>query len=234
MKYIIAFVLLGLVAYAGVFLLYYGIRQSVESNRSPIAMTSVPCRQYVEEMSVSAKIDRQFGKIFTATVRRKIFDIEYGEPIVQHYYVIPAGRVFSPTEQYYMLICVTDEEDVKALDGLYSEKLLMVGSETSFECRGVLKKMDPPFVEDMAVYLEYNAHLIRSEELVDLLGDPELIAATATYVNGYNHTCQYVFYVQRSDGSEIMIITTGAVLTVVGAGGIALFAIKKRRESTGY
>lgn len=232
MKYIIAFVLLGLVTYAGVFLLYDGIRQSVENNRPPIAMTSVPWQQYVSGMAVSAKINQQFGKRFTAAASRKIFGIEYGEPIVQHYYVIPAGKVFSPPEQYYMLICVTDEEDVKTLDGLYSEKLLTVGSETPFECRGVLKEMDPPFAEDMSEFLASNSQLIKDKELLDLFGESVLVAATV--INGYNHTCQYVFYVQKNKGGEELPITIGAALTVVGAGGIALLAIKKHRESTGY
>ncbi|MBD5384128.1 MAG: hypothetical protein HDR72_03905 [Ruminococcaceae bacterium] len=232
MKYIIAFVLLGLVTYAGVFLLYYGIRQSVENNRSPIAMTSVPWQQYVSGMAVSARIDQQFGKRFTATVKRKIFDIEYGEPIVQHYYVIPAGKVFSPTEQYYMLICVTDEEDVRALDGLYSEKLLTVGSETPFECRGVLGAMDPPFVEELSEFFVYKAQLIKDEELVEIFGDPAL--TMPTHINGYNRICQYVFYVQKSKGGEELPIIIGAALTAAGAGGIALLAVKKHRESTGY
>lgn len=232
MKYIIAFVLLGLVTYAGVFLLYDGIRQSVENNRPPIAITSVPWQQYVSGMAVSAKINQQFGKRFTATKRRKIFDIEYGEPIVQHYYVIPAGKVFSPPEQYYMLICVTDEEDVKALDGLYSKKLLKVGSETPFECSGVLGQMDIPFAEDMAEFLSSNSQLIKDEKYFDLFGTEALVPATE--INGYNHTCKYIFYVQKNKGGEEMPIIIGAALTVVGAGGIALFAIKKRRESTGY
>ncbi len=99
MKYIIAFVLLGLVTYAGVFLLSSGIKQSVENKRSPIMMTSVPWQQYTKGMAVSVKIDRQHGKMrFTNTVRRKVFDIEFGDPIVQHYYVIPAGKVLLPPE----------------------------------------------------------------------------------------------------------------------------------------
>lgn len=232
MKYIIAFVLLGLVTYAGVFLLYDGIRQSVKNNRPPIAITNVPWQQYVSGMAVSARIDQQFGKRFTAAASRKIFGIEYGEPIVQHYYVIPAGKVFSPPEQYYMLICVTAEEDVKALDGLYSKKLLKVGSETPFECSGVLGQMDLPLAEDMAEFLSINSQLIKDEKYFDLFGTEALVPATE--INGYNHTCQYVFYVQKNKGGEELPIIIGAALTVVGAGGIALFAIKKHRESTGY
>ena len=93
MKYIIAFVLLGLVAYAGVLLLSSGIKQSVENKRSPIMMTSVPWQQYTKGMAVSVKIDRQHGKMrFTNTVRRKVFDIEFGDPIVQHYLCYPRGN----------------------------------------------------------------------------------------------------------------------------------------------
>lgn len=233
MKYIIAFVLLGLVTYAGVFLLISGIKQSFENNRSPIMMTSVPRQQYTKGMAVSAQIDRQHGKMgFITTARRKIFNIEYGEPIVQHYYVIPAGKVLSPPEQYYMLICVSNDEDIKALDALYSEKLRPIGSVTPLECRGVLAEMDPPFVERLSELLVYNGQLIKDEELVEILGDPAL--AMPTYTNGYNHVCQYIFYVQHNNGSEIPLITAGAALTVVGAGCIALLAVKKHRESSGY
>lgn len=233
MKYIIAFVLLGLVTYAGVFLLSSGIKQSVENKRSPIMMTSVQWQQYTKGMAVSAKIDRQHGKMrFTNTVRRKVFDIEFGYPIVQHYYVIPAGKVLLPPEQYYMLLCVTDEEDIKALDALYSEKLSPIGSVEPLECRGVLAEMDPPFVEELMIFLMENAQLIKDEELVEILGDPSLVMPT--YINGYNHICQYVFYVQNNNGSEGPLIITGAALTVIGAGIIALLAIKKHRESSGY
>lgn len=233
MKYIIAFVLLGLVTYAGVFLLYSGIKQSAANNRNPVMLTSVPQEQYTKGMTVSARIDRQLGKMrFITTARRKIFDIEYGEPIDYHYYVIPAGKVLSPPEQYYMLICVSDEEDVKALDALYSEKLRPIGTAEPIEFRGVLAEMDPPFTDRVIYYLVNNPRLIVDEEYMELIGEDSLV--TPTLINGYNHVCQYVFYVQHNDGSEIPLIITGAALTVVGAACIALLALKKHRERSGY
>lgn len=232
MKYIIAFVLLGLVTYAGVFLLVSELTRQADITRRSVSLSSVSPQQYVSGMNVNEKLDRQLGKILTAETKRKVFDIEFGEPLVQHYYVIPAGKVLSPPEQYYMLICVTDDEDIKALDALYSEKLRPVGSVTPFECSGVLAEMDPPFVDKIISYLVHNPQLIKDEELMDMIGDTALV--TPTLINGYNHVCQYVFYVQNNNGSEIQLIVTGAALTAVGAGGIVLLAIKKHRESTGY
>ena len=92
--------------------------------------------------------------------------------------------------------------------------------------------MNPPFVEELMIFLMENAQLIKDEELVEILGDPSLVMPT--YINGYNHICQYVFYVQNNTGSEGPLIITGAALTVIGAGVIALLAIKKHRENSGY
>ncbi|MBD5128505.1 MAG: hypothetical protein HDT43_01050 [Ruminococcaceae bacterium] len=232
MKYIIAFVFLGLVTYAGVFLLFAGIQQNAGNNSLPVSLASVPCQQYVVGMSVNSNVDRQFGKVFTTSTRRRIFDVAYGDPITQHYYVIPAGKIFSPPEQDYMLICVTDEEDVKAMDELRSENLSAAGSGTPLAVSGVLGDMDPPFVEKMSNYFIFHAQLIKDEALVDLVGDPAL--TMPTYTNGFNHISPYVFYVQRNGGKDFLLIIIGAVVTLVGAGGIVLLALKKHRESTGY
>lgn len=226
MKYIVAYVLFGLVAYAGVSLLFSGIRQAGVSVQKPIPLSSISREGYTSGMAVSAKINQQLGKLrSTTTTRLELFGIEFGEPVVQYYYVIPAGAVTEPSEQRYMLLCVTTDEDVAALDGLYSPELLAAGDSAGepLECEGVLTKMETSLVDKLIYYLMNNGHLVGWSRYFD---------TTDTYC--YNHISQYTFYVHRNKGGEALPIIIGAALTAVGAGGIVLLAVKKHRESTGY
>ncbi|MCM1166008.1 MAG: hypothetical protein NC299_09195 [Lachnospiraceae bacterium] len=231
MKHIVAFVLLGIVTYAGISFAASGIRIAAESSRTPIALTGVPQNEYIAGMSVGAKLDRQFGKIGRTAVRQEFLGFEFGEPLAQYYYVIPAGKITKPQEQYYMLVCASGDS-AAALDGLFSEELSAVGEGAPLECSGVLVEMNPNDVETFMLFLTNNAQLIKSEELVDLVGDPSLTMPTTT--NAYNHICRYVFYVHSSSSGEALPIIIGAALTLVGAGGIALVAVKLHREKTGY
>lgn len=234
MKYIVTFVLLGLAAYAGVFMLYTGIQQNMKFNDSSVALSSITDDDLVEGMAMSAKVDRQFGKMrFTRSARRNFLGFEFGEPVVQHFYLIPAGKISIPQEQCYMLICVTDEEDIKALDDLYSESLSSAGSGTPFEVGGILAEAPPQYVEDAVNYIIWKPRLIKDPDYLDLLGDDALSAPT--HINGYNHLCKYIFYVRHEkSGGALPVIIVGAAVTVVSVGLIALTAIKKHRESTGY
>lgn len=233
MKYIVTFVLLGLAAYAGVFMLYTGIQQNMKFNDLPVALSSITNDDLVDGMTISAKVDRQFGKMhFTRSVRRNFLGFEFGEPVVQHFYMIPAGKISIPQEQYYMLICVTEEEDIKALDDLYSERLSSTGSGTPLEVGGILAEAPPQYIEDAVNYIIWKPRLIKDPDYLDLLGDDALSAPT--HINGYNHLCKYIFYVRHDKGGDALLIIVGAAVTVVSVGLIALTAIKKHRESSGY
>lgn len=233
MKYIVAFVLLGLAAYAGVFILYTGIRDTLSYKRSPVTLSSITYEDFVDGMALSAKVDRQFGTPgFTNTVRQKFFGTEVGEAAVQHFYLIPAGKITDPTIQRYMLICVTDEEDIEAIENLYSERLYSVGSGAAFECRGVLKEAPPEFIERCVNYIIWKPRLLKDPEYLDMLGDDSLSAPQQ--VEGYNAMSKYVFYVQHNDGKHALLIIIGSAVTVVSGGLIALVAVKKHRENSGY
>ncbi len=233
MKYIVAFVLLGLAAYAGVFILYTGIRDTLSYKRSPVTLSSITYEDFVDGMALSAKVDRQFGTPgFTNTVRRRFFGTEVGEAAVQHFYLIPAGKISKPTEQRYMLICVTDEEDIKAIESLYSERLDLIGSGAAFECTGVLEEAPPEFIKKSVDYILYKPRLIKDPDYLDLLGDDML--SIRVPANGYNAMCKYVFYVQHNDGKHTLLIIIGSAVIVVSGGLIALVAVKKHRENSGY
>lgn len=229
MKYIIAFVLLGLITYAGGFILLSGINDSIASVQQPVVMSSISSNGYISGMYVKGEIDQQVGKLgYVKKVPRDIMGIEFGEPLVQQYYVIPTGGIAeTASKQSYMLICVTTDEDVTTLDELIVPMPCKSGAASEkprLEFEGLISAMDAPLEDGLIDYLLANWNLVG-------LTDFDIYAVRDTIKK---RVCPYTIFVRRNTGGELIPVIVGAALTAVGAGGIILLAVKKYREYSGY
>lgn len=206
MKRIIAFVFLGLVIYAGVFIMIYGIGEFGVDMNEPITLEMT----LRDSMPIKGKIGEQFGLLGKKKSTPTLFGIPVGETAVTYFYVMPIGDSLD-----YMLIAVTDPEDKEAVENVSP------GNEFSFT--GIVRSMDPKTSEDLRFYLIDHPDLIGQETSFYILQT----AAAAHVVN-------YVIYVQDLKDPDPAPIIAGAAMIFVGAGLAALLIVKIVRERTGY
>lgn len=208
MKRIIALVFLGLLIYASIFVIVYGVDDVVSSLSTPVTLDG-----YISVgNTVDDTLDTVIGHLSTKNIRNGILGTLFNDPIVRHYYVIPIGK-----EPNYMVIAVTDPDDVEAIENIKS------GGE--FPLTGRIYEMDYNVREDLTHYLMANPHLIgeKAENQVYII---EMLAR--------GRIAPYVIDVCDIGPPNYATLIIGAALFILGAGLAALLIVKIVREKTGY
>lgn len=208
MKRIIAFVFLGLLIYAGILVIIFGVDDIVSSLSTPVTLDS-----YISVgNTVDDTLDTVIGKLSTKTIRSSILGTLFKDPIVRYYYIIPVGE-----EPNYMVIAVTDPDDVEAIENIKS------GGDFPFT--GRIYGMDHDVRENLTYYLMANPHLIgeKAENQVYII---ELLAR--------GRIAPYVINVCDIGPPNYATLIIGVILFIVGAGLAALLIVKIVREKTGY
>lgn len=206
MKRIIAFVFLGIVIYAGIFIIFYGINDYAIAMNDPITLEMT----LRDGMPIKDKISEQCGALGKKTSRARLLGIPVSKETETYFYIIPIGDSMD-----YMLIAVTDPEDIEAV------KNVSAGNEFGFT--GIVRSLDSADSEELRFYLMNHPHLIGMESSLYILQT----AAAAHVVN-------YAIYVQDLKEPDPMPIIVGAAAVIVGAGLAALLIVKIVRERTGY
>lgn len=208
MKRIIAFVFLGLLIYAGILVIIFGVDDIVSSLSTPVTLDS-----YISVgNTVDDTLDTVIGKLSTKTIRSSILGTLFKDPIVRHYYIIPVGE-----EPNYMVIAVTDPDDVEAIEN--------IKSGGGFPFTGRIYNMDYDVRENLTYYLMDNPHLIgeKAENQVYII---EMLAR--------GRIAPYVINVCDIGPPNYTTLIIGVILFIVGAGLAALLIVKIVREKTGY
>lgn len=206
MKRVIAFVILGLLIYAGGFVTVYGALDIAAGLGTPHALGS----NIHSGLIINDKLGSVAGKLGVENFRSSFLGVEFGEPTARHYFVIPAGDT-----QNFMLIAVTDPDDVEAIENVNS------GGDFSFT--GRIVDMDPSIRNKMIEFIVNNPHLVNGENQVYTI---EIIAA--------NHTVPYIIEVRDFGNPDYLPLIVGAAMLVIGGGLAALLIVKIVRERSGY
>lgn len=206
MKRIIAFVFLGILIYAGIYVAVYGIREYYVSQDVPITL-EMPLGN---GLTIKDSVSEQFGKIRKKTNQAKLFGIPIAEETTTYYYAIAIGD-----HPDYLLLAVTKPEDIEALEN--------VSKNREFSFTGVLQEMDNLNYVTMIDYLSSHPDLIGLETSL------YIVQTTVT-----SHISKYVIYVRDIDEPDAVPIIAGAAMILVGAGLAALLTVKIVRERTGY
>lgn len=206
MKRIIAFVFLGILIYAGIYVAVYGISEYQVSQDVPITL-EMPLEH---GLTIKDSVSEQFGKIRQKTNQAKLFGIPIAEETTTYFYAIAIGD-----HPDYLLLAVTKPEDIEALEN--------ASKDSEFSFTGVLQAMDRPTYEAMIGYLY--AHL-------DLIGLESSLYIVETSVT--SHISKYVIYVRDIGKPDTVPIIAGAAMFLVGAGLAALLIIRIAGERTGY
>lgn len=227
MKSVIAFVLLGLLTYAGAVFLFSGISNGMADAGEPLPLKDISPESYHDDLKVDAEIFQTVGEL--STVRRvpnKFFGVEIGEPRLIHYYIIPVGEVQKDlSKQKYMLIGASSEEDLAVLEELtvrLPRPITDAYDKTRLKFVGIMTEMSYAQRQEVQLVMADRTDLI----------SVGLRLPNIAYID--NHICPYTLYIRRSSGGSLPAVIAGAAMTIVGVGGIILLLIKKHREKSGY
>lgn len=206
MKRIIAFVFLGILIYAGIFVTVYGVGEFMILLNDPGTLEMT----FQDGLPIEDKIVEQSGYLGQRTTQAALFGAPFGKQTVTYFYVIPVGDM-----PKYMLIGVTDPEDIKAVEN--------VSEKDPFKFTGTLRSMNDSTYERLKGYLMDNRGLINGENAVYNLN-----------VIAENHMIAYVIYVGELKSPDPVPVIVGAAMILVGAGLAALLTVRIVRERTGY
>ncbi len=228
MKYIIGFVLLGVVTYAGAFFLITGLNEAFKSASEPSSFNAVTDPSHFTPGAVKGTINQTVGKLNKGVVtERDFFGVTFGKHITEYYYVIPAGDVKADlSDQQYMLLRVSGEEKTALLDKItfaFPKQESELSDSPKLEFVGYVSEMDDEAFSEMQTFLQNNEKLIG-------------IGTWDMPQNKYfvDHICRYTVIVRPSENDSRPPIIIGTVLSTAGIGGIMLLIIKKVRENSGY
>lgn len=206
MKRIIAFVFLGILIYAGIFVFVYGVGEYVTAAKEPISLSMT----LHDGLPIEDKVDHQYGMLGKKTNQTTLLGIPIGNPTITYFYIISIGD-----HPDYLLLAVTDPEDINAIENAAK------GNE--FKFTGVLKNMNPSTSVLLRDFLFNHPVLIGTETLPY---GAEIVAA--------RHIKEYVIYVCDLKGPDAVPVIVGAAIFLVGAGLAALLIVRIVRERTGY
>lgn len=207
MKRVIAFVLLGLLIYAGGFVTFYGIREvaSVKLDTPQELNDSIRVGNTVKDT-----IGSMTGKLGVEYYQSSFLGVKFGKEFERHFYVIPFGE--TPN---FMLVAVTKPEDIEALDNF--------DPNIGFPFSGRIADMDRKQHNDLIYFLISRPKLIGTEF------NPynnEIIAA--------NRITPYIIEVRDIDNPDYTALFAGAAMLIVGGGFTVLLIKNIVREKNSY
>ena len=221
MKRIIAFVLLGLLIYAGGFVIYYalvdlGIRHSVPNDLERLQPYSM-YTGLVAEGDVYQVVD----KLYTEVHRAKLLGIPVGKAITQHYYILPVG-----TSGMFMLIAASDENDIEALEKMKTDTPRERGkNDPALEVYGIMEETSPIPKSWMRDYFIY-----KQPELIGYSWDDPY---RFTYVAD-KHIVPFTLYIKHPGDVDYTPLIVGIAMCVVGTGLTVLLILRIKSEREGY
>ncbi len=228
MKYIIGFVMLGLVTYMGLFFLVTGLNEAAHNTSAPVSFNAFKTPSSFTVGAVEGTIEQTVGRLDKGIVTERDFmGVVFGEPIVEYFYVIPAGAVLNESgDQQYMALRVSGEENRALLDEItftFPKQSAELSESPKLEFVGYVSEMNDETFSEMQVFLQNHEKLIG----IDTWDMPN-------YKYFINHICRYTVIVCSGESDAELPIVIGAVVSAVGIGGIVLLIVKKVRENSGY
>lgn len=212
MKRIIAFVLLGLVLYAGGFVLIVGLQSAMEySNDRVLDFNEMDYRDFKENMRVEGSVDelREYylsegspgdnvDEMYIESP--SLFGIPLGKPRRVKRYLAEVGYAEEKSEKRFCIIAFCDE-NIEQADNAYEN-----GGTVEFS--GIIKSSD----------------MINAKNNNPLIRNPD------------TSVIPYVIYVMNTDElfNPLPTIIVGAALILIGAAGTAILIFRIKREKEGY
>ncbi len=221
MKRVIAFVFLGLLIYAGGFVIYYSYTDLKINVTVPTDISNITPEGVHTGLVVDGSVYQVLDEIRTETVQPKLFGIPVGKEIEQHYYVLPLG-----TSQMYMLIAVSDERDLEMIERIKTTDPKERDPEApALEIVGVAEEIPPLDQTELRSYLMSRLDLIGIDDAAFVRPNETLVV---------NHIVPYTIFVKHPSGADYVPLIVGISMCVVGIGLTVLLIVRIKREKEYY
>lgn len=223
-KRIIAFVLLFLLAYIGVYMVIYGVGRYTLYSGPERDLDHMSSSELQPKLNVRGSIETVTHLLYTETVVSDILGIPIGSAM-QYYYVMPIGYEKDHDKQRYCLIAVSGNDNITAVEKLMKDKPVPLDANAErFEFRGMSLSMSNELYQKFKAYLEgiYSDYEFNIHDII--FG-----------ANVNDNLVPYVIYVKGKNDSEfLMPLVVGGVCAVLGIGLFILLAIRTYRKAHMY
>lgn len=222
-KRIIAFVLLVLLAYSGVYMLIYSAEQYMLYSGPERSFDFMSGSELQPNLNVKGSIETVTELLYTESVASDILGIPTGSS-TQYYYALPIGYQEEPDKQQYCVIAVSDPVDAEAVGKLIkSDPAPHDPDSPRFEFRGMA--MDMPDV----IYQKFK------EYLQDRYHDELSIHDMLFHANVDSNLIPYVIYVKgKNDSGFLTPMIVGGACAVLGIGLFILLAVLTYKKAHKY
>ena len=220
-KRIIAFVLLILLAYFGVYMVIYGYERYMLYSGPERDLDFMAGSELQPKLNVKGSVETVTKLLYTENVSSNIFGIPVGSA-KRYYYAMPIGYREDSSTQQYCVIAVSDPDDVAAVEKLMkNEPAPLDPNAPRFEFRGI--SLDTP----TEVYQSFKDYLQKYYYV------PEV--NFYFYPNVDDNLIPYTIFVKgKNEDSLLTPIIIGGVCAVLGVGLFVLLAIRTYKKKHMY
>ena len=228
-KRILAFVLLLIMAYAGVYMVIYGVERYMLYSGTERDFNMMSASELQSDLNVKGNIETVTRRLYTESVASEIMGITVGKA-KRYYYVMPIGYEEDFDDQQYCVIAVSSPDDITAVEKLMKNKPAPLDPNAPrFEFRGIALDMSNEVYQRFKTYLE-------DEYTDDEVGVGEFDIHDIIFGANVDHNLvPYVIYVKSKNDENFMLpVSIGGACIVLGVGLFILLAINTYRKKHMY
>lgn len=220
MKRIIAFVLFGLMIYAGIFVIYYSITDIRINTAVPADMKNISADDYHSGLVLEGSVYQVLeGELYTEKYHTNIFS----GSVDQHFFALPLG-----TAETYLILGVSDEKDLEMIKQLQlDEPRERAEGDPALDFIGIVGDMSPTARSILINYLSARPELIGLDNYL-VLTEAKLQTAAL------NRIVPYVIYIKHPKGTDIVPLIIGIAMCVIGLVLAILLARRIKDEKESY
>lgn len=222
-KRILAFVLLLILAYVGVYMVIYGVDRYTLYSGAERNFNMMSSSELQPKLNLKGDIQTVTKMLYRDTVTSEILGIPVGKATL-FYYIMPIGYQENVDKQEYCLIAVSNPDDVTVVEKLMKDDAVPLDPDAPrFEFRGMALDIPTELYQRFKKYLQ------------DKYYDEESIHDILYGANVDGNLVPYVIYVKsKNDENMILPIAVGGASAVLGVGLFILLAISTYKKAHMY
>ena len=222
-KRILAFVLLIILAYVGIYMVIYGAERYMLYSGTERDFNLMSGKELQSMLNVKGSIETVTKLLHEEEITSDILGFTVGHA-TQYYYVMPIGYQEDIRDQQYCVIAVSNPDDVSTVKGLMKPGPVPLDQNAPrFEFRGIALDMETEVYQKFKAYLQNE---LRSEDNIH-----DIIFGAKVDDN----LVPYVIYVKsKKDTNFILPISVGGACAVLGIGLFILLAIRTYKKKHMY
>lgn len=222
MKRIIAFVLLGLLIYAGGFVIFYSCRDMLVNSAVPADMRNISANALSDGMIVKGSIYQVIGKEVDSETYGETF---FSKGTKQHFYALPYEN-----SGQYVLLGVSDEKDLEIIEQLKTEKPReRADGAPELDIFGVVGNMQPAQKSALTQFLVARPELLGIKDFLE-----QYIIGGRIETLAQNHIAPYVIYIKHRGDMNYIPLIAGIAMCAAGIALIILLVKRIKDEKESY